>query len=277
MKEKDIFDGDIFKEFAPPSKTTFDLCGGKTKLPQNQDVFFMAKWHELFERYQAARLFLRRSLVNEYREWLNPVADEVGKKYPVLYIRSILYESALMNYNILVDLSWTWTYVSAEYALYKFDEHGNVINAKDVAAFHPIDEAYKLLRDTENGVTTPYAEGNPFDYLKKMRPEYTNAINRIKDFWKRFSESDIRSLYNYTKHKGVLHYSEIDSLNQVKLFEFHFGKEVVPSDISDVQKQVSLETCIQNLIDFDNKELFPYLKGLLDDLKYAVNPSPMLM
>ena len=50
MKEKDIFDGDIFKEFAPPSKTTFDLCGGKTKLPQNQAVFFMAKRHELFER-----------------------------------------------------------------------------------------------------------------------------------------------------------------------------------------------------------------------------------
>lgn len=51
MKEKDIFDGDIFKEFAPPSKITFELNGRKTKLPQDQDVFFMAKWHELFERY----------------------------------------------------------------------------------------------------------------------------------------------------------------------------------------------------------------------------------
>lgn len=278
MKEKDIFDGDIFKEFAPPSKITFELNGKKTKLPQNQDVFFMAKWHELFERYQTARLFLRKTLQNEYKGWLNPVSDdEISKKYCVLYIRSILYESALMNYNILVDLSWTWTYVSAEYALYKFDKDGNVVNAKDVAAFHPIDEAYKLLRETENGVTTPHAEGNPFDYLKKMRPEYTNAINRIKNFWRKFAESDIRSLYNYTKHKGVLHYSEIDSLNDVKLFEFHFGKEIVPSDISDVQKQVSIERCIQSLIDFDNKELFPYLRGLLGDLKYAVNPSPMLM
>ena len=36
-----------------------------------------------------------------------------------------------MKHNILVDLTWAWTYVSAEYRLYTFDEEGNVTNAKD--------------------------------------------------------------------------------------------------------------------------------------------------
>ena len=36
-----------------------------------------------------------------------------------------------MKHNILVDLTWAWTYVSAEYLLYTFDEEGNVTNAKD--------------------------------------------------------------------------------------------------------------------------------------------------
>ena len=35
-----------------------------------------------------------------------------------------------MKHNILVDLTWAWTYVSAEYRLYTFDEEGNVTNAK---------------------------------------------------------------------------------------------------------------------------------------------------
>ena len=36
-----------------------------------------------------------------------------------------------MKHNILVDLTWAWTYVSAEYLLYTFDEEGNVTNVKD--------------------------------------------------------------------------------------------------------------------------------------------------
>lgn len=40
-------------------------------------------------------------------------------------------------------------------------------NAEDVSCMHPIEEAYDLLRKTENGVATPHAEGNPFAYLKK--------------------------------------------------------------------------------------------------------------
>ena len=36
-----------------------------------------------------------------------------------------------MKHNILVDLTWAWTYVSAEYLLYTFDGEGNVTNAKD--------------------------------------------------------------------------------------------------------------------------------------------------
>ena len=73
----------------------------------------------------------------------------------------------MINYNIVVDLSWTMTYISAEFALYKFDSHGSIINAEEVLGMRPIEEAIKLLRKVENGTVAPTAYNNPFEYLKK--------------------------------------------------------------------------------------------------------------
>ena len=112
-----------------------------------------------------------------------------------LIFKSNLYETALLNYNILVDLSWTITYVSAEYVLYSFDKDGNVTNAEDVSCMHPIEEAYDLLRKTENGVSTPHAEGNPFAYLKKMVPEFSPAVD--------FADLDGNLLISNDRFKGV--------------------------------------------------------------------------
>lgn len=68
----------------------------------------------------------------------------------------------LINYNIVVDLSWTWTYVSAEYVLYKFDSDGNVINADEINQLCSIDDAFSRLRKVENNVLSPSAQMNPF-------------------------------------------------------------------------------------------------------------------
>lgn len=57
---EDIFTGDIFEKIEPPHDISFKIIG--TVLPTNQDIYFVAKWHEIFERYTSARLFVRKAL-----------------------------------------------------------------------------------------------------------------------------------------------------------------------------------------------------------------------
>ena len=272
----DIFKNDIFAEIMPPTKTSISLT--ELSLPLNRDIYFMAKWHDLADRFQSARLFLRKAYEEEWKTWFNPSNNSVdSNEYIRWFYKSELYETAIVNYNILVDLSWTMTYVSAEFALYKFDMEGNVINAKNVQGLYPIDEAMEMLRKVENGVVAPTAENNPFEYLKKMVPQYERAVDLIISFWKHFGNSDIRNLYNYIKHKGKPIYIEQEKYTYNRLFTLQIDNEDYPVDIRDVQKKVSVEKGIEELIKFDNDELFPYIKKLIDTLKNTVNPSSLVM
>lgn len=273
--DKDIFDKQIFDTIEPPRKSTFKLVG--STLPNNQDVYFYSKWDELFERYQSARLFLRKCIEESGNSWFNPVKDPNVQRGIELTFKAEFYETALINYNILVDLSWTLTYVSAEFMLYNFDSDGNITNSAEISGMSSIEEAYDMLRKTENRVMTPHAEGNPFQYLKVMAPEFKEAIDLIIDFWKNFSNSEIRQMYNYIKHKGKPRYTEIENLRGGKLFSIYVDNEEYPADVRDIQKIVSLEQEIQNLLDFDNKSLFPYIEKLLSSLNNAVNPSPYII
>lgn len=147
---------DIFEGVRPPSSSKYSFAD--VKLPTSQDVYFMYKWHELFERYEMARIFLHKTEGDKWDYWFSRVDDQTAQKGLELTIKAHLLETALINYNILVDLTWTMTYVSAEYAMYRFDKDGNVINADDIIGLHTIDESYALLRRMENGVSTPHAE-----------------------------------------------------------------------------------------------------------------------
>lgn len=51
--------------------------------------------------------------------------------------------------------------------------------------------------------------------------------------------------------------------------------ELYPSDIRDVQKRISVDEGLKELIEFDNNVLFPYVEKLMNELKTAVLPSPM--
>ena len=139
----------------------------------------------------------------------------------------------------------------------------------------PIEESYEMLRKTENGASTPHAEGNPFDYLRVMQPQFQDAIDLIVNFWKDFSNSNIRNLYNYIKHKGKPLYTEIEAKRGGKTMLLKIGNQDYPSDIRDIQRIISLEDGINELINFDDNQLFPYIKQLLELLKKAVDPSPM--
>ena len=270
----DIFKTDIFTSIQRNSNKKFQLVG--SSLPTNQDIYFLSKWDEIFERYCSARLFIRKTFETNWDYWFNPVEDGEIQKAIEYKFKSDLYETALINYNILVDLSWTSTYVSAEYILYKFDSNNNIINATEISGMTPIEEAYKLLRKTENGVSTPHAEGNPFDYLKKMAPEFSELIDLIISFWKDFSQSDIRSVYNFIKHKGKPTYKEIERIRGGKAFSINISGSEYPSDIRDVQMELVLEDEIQKLVSFDDMTLFPYIEKLLKSLNAIINPSPFI-
>lgn len=53
------------------------------------------------------------------------------------------------------------------------------------------------------------------------------------------------------------------------------NNEEYSSDIRDVQKILSVDKGLQELIEFDNLVLYPYMIKLLEQLKIAVDTSPM--
>lgn len=276
----DIFSKDIFNSILNPNKSAskaFKLI--RTSLPTNQDLFFVSKWHELFDRYSSARLFIREAFKDKWSDWehwFNLSGDKSDEIFKIIF-KAELYETALINYNILVDLSWTITYTSSEYILYKFDSQGNVINAEEVRGLMPIDEAGEILRKLENNTTTPTADNNPFSYLKNTAPEFDKSVDIIVEFWKSFSRSNIRGLYNYIKHKGKPQYKELYDLSPGRFFSLNIDNKSYPSDIRDVQRIISLKAGLAELVKFDNEQLFPYLEELIIELNNAVNPSPMIL
>lgn len=60
-----------------------------------------------------------------------------------------------------------------------------------------------------------------------------------------------------------------------KVMSILIGNEEYPSDIRDVKKMISVEDGLQELIEFDNTYLYPYIEKLLNELKTPVNPFPM--
>ena len=279
IENKDYFKNDIFDSIIkPPTSSKFDLIG--LKFPSNQDMYFMAKWHEIFDRYTSARLFLREALkddLNDWKHWFNLSEKSDINNYFMIKLQSEMYETALISYNILVDLSWTITYVSAEYILYRYDNKGNIINRDEILTMSPIEEAYRILRNVESLVTSPTSEQSQFTYLKSMCPDFATAIDFITEFWSHFCNSNIRSLYNFIKHKGKPLYKECNDYNPSSFFGITIGDESYPSDIRDVQKIVNLKDGIIELIDFDDNQLFPYLSSLIAELKRVIDPSPMIL
>lgn len=143
------FANDIFT-LEPPTKQTFKLEGAA--LPTNKDLYFRTKQREIIDQYAAARIFLNETEIEDWSHWFNQVDDERNNTAFKKIFTTYFYETALMYYNIVVDLTWTLCYVSAEFAI------SNSSNRVDFEGCKPIEEAYQLLRTAENSVTSPTAE-----------------------------------------------------------------------------------------------------------------------
>ena len=104
------FRTDIFSLEAPSSKK-FDLVG--VKMPTNIDVYFRAKQKEFIDQYAAARIFMHETETDDWKHWFNEVEDKTANDAFKFIFTSYFYESALMYYNIVVDLSWVLCYISA--------------------------------------------------------------------------------------------------------------------------------------------------------------------
>ena len=268
------FKNDIFT-LIPQCNISIPLVGAK--IPTNKDVYFRTKQNEIIDQYAGARIFLRETETDDWSHWFNKLDDEVSNKKFQYYFLSYFYEMALMYYNIVIDLTWTLCYISAEFAISSNSKRVNFEGLK------PIEEAYSILRMAEKTVTSPKAKTNPFEYLKKMCPEFSNAIKIITDFWNGFSSSEIRNKYNYCKHKGKPSYIEIEELcEKSRLFGISVTSEnsndliSSASDIRDIRCVQSLKENISELQRFDDNQLFPYVKELIEELERVIEPSPMV-
>lgn len=263
------FTGDIFA-LAPSANRKFSLIGAT--LPSSKDVYFRSKQQEMLEQYQAARIFMYETENTNWEYWFNSLEDGSQQQHAELMFTAYFYEIALVYYNIVVDLSWTACYLAAEFALTQKGERVNF------GGIQSIEEAAELMRKAEGLVSSPTAEENPFGYLKIMCPEFSNTIDMVIDFWMEFGNSSIRQRYNFCKHKGKPLYTEIEKLSGPRWLGFYQedqngNRTRLTSDPRDVRLQCSLIDSIEELRQFDNTQLFPYISELFSELERVLAPS----
>lgn len=257
----------------PPEKRKSTLSSG-LKIPTDRDFYFRAKQYEIVDQYTAARFFLAQTEGENYKAWLIPNANPRVTEGIEYTWKGYFYESALMYYNILVDLSWTLCYLSAEFVCYEDEVPVEFDSIKSLSV------AAELMRKAESLLDEPTSSTNPLKYIEKVRPEFSNAIQMIIEFWKQYKESSIRVKYNYLKHRGKPAYKEISNLKGPKLAKYFVQQPDakgthVAFDTRDIRYEMSLKDSIIELQRFDDEILFPYLKQLISELEQLVNPSPL--
>lgn len=241
-----------------------------TSLPTSTHVYYEAKKKELCEQYETARMFLKETELNDYKHWFKKSDDEKINNYLKLTYESIFYETAILYYNIVVDLSWCLFYVSVEYLV------NTSTKTALIPQYQPIGEAYDTIRQLEKYVTNPSDESAPYKYFSNLNKSLTPIFNHVNDFWKSFSRSKIRDNYNYIKHKGKPIYNEITDLQDEQLLSIIVNNEEIPSKIEDVQMKLDLIPAIDELFKFDNDILYPYIKSLIELLDSFVKPSKLI-
>ena len=231
-------------------------------LPTSRDIYFCSKQKEPICQYSQARFFLNQTEADEIRHFTNSENE-------IPTYTGCFYETALIYYNIVVDLAWVLCYTALEYSI----NQGST--QTKFGAFDSIKDAYDKLRNAENLVIAPTDPTSPLYYLKKVSPAFSDALDLLTDFWKEYVECDIRQDYNFIKHKGKPIYKEVSQELNGKLISIKMNSTTVATDSREISKTMSLSEAIPALKKFDEEKLYPYIKELIDMLFSIVNPSPL--
>lgn len=227
-------------------------------IPSSKELFFESKLTEIQRQYQAARLFLWQIDNDDWEYWYKPYNEEVKDGIIHTSYNGMFLETAILYYNIVIDLTWVICYVSAEFAGYTKTKAMQLDNVNE------IHDTKDIIRKMENMVSNPFSEDNPLNYLKVQSPEFAPAIELIYGFWKEVADSEIRSLYNFIKHKGKPQYSELYNYTAKRFYGFHKGGMEYPTDVNDVKREISLYDTVQKLVDYNDNVLFPYCDKLFN-------------
>lgn len=229
---------------------------GRKVLKTSKEIFFETKIEEIRRRYFSARLFLNQIDANICDYWYEPSENKDSNEFAKYSYNSIFLETAIIHYNIVVDLTWVLAYVVAEYAIYAKN------NGKPISELISKIEIYDIIRKLENNVTNPTSEVNPFCYISKQDKKFVKIENYLLKFWEVINNTNIRKLYNFIKHKGTPQYCEFSSEIKKNYSVYIEGVEF-PTSINDIKMEISLYDTVKELNDFDNKILFPYCDELI--------------
>lgn len=259
--------------------------------PSSSEYFFKCKQQEIRERYDSAR----RMMCNIYPnngEIYPPILtdDENRKKRCELYMQAIYYEASLTFYNMVIDLSWVMVCGAFDFS------YGTEDNRFIVEEFYNCEKYIDILSNLEQNTTSPNDWSR---YFSNRMPSSEPIMSLVMDFWNTVQNHPIRGKYNYIKHRGRPVYKElfdIDSkhrpsrgmyiLEGVPTFNntdeeikwhLNYKKRDVdtelPTHVDEMRKTYSLIESIDELKDFDENKLFPYITNLFDLIDEFLQPS----
>lgn len=231
-------------------------------IPTSREIYFESKLYEIYQRYQSARIIINAIDNNKDGYWCDVESyddDVVRLNYNGLFL-----ENMIINYNIVVDLTWIITFLSIEICHYE-EKFNTKFNFNEV---NEIKKTKEVIKKIEEMIKSPDSEKSIkyFNYFNSLFNEYIPITTYVKEFWKSFKESEIRGMYNFIKHRGKPEYEEIYKIIGKKFYSYKCDGIEYSCDMNDVRKEISLYDYIDELIEFDDNVLFPYCNKLFDML-----------
>ena len=229
-------------------------------IPSSRELFFEGKLYEIYLRYQSARTMLNAIDNNENGYWYDDI--EENKDLIRLNYNGFFLESMIMNYNIIIDLTWVVTFLSIEICDYEIKSDGN-FNFSDG---NDISKTKEIIKKIEGLAKRPDDReiSEYMNYFNSLSEKYIPITEHIKSFWKTFKDSEIRKLYNFIKHRGKPEYKEIYNITGRKFYSYISDEIEYSTDISDIRSTISLYETLNNLIYFDDNTLFEYCDKLFE-------------
>lgn len=231
-----------------------------SQIPTFRHLSFKEKWNSIYNRYETARMFL--TLAKDHKYDLFRMKEETKEIRTLIDFRlkKEFYESALVNYNFVIDYSWQLVYFYYEFDCYCKDKK------IDLDTLIKKEEAKSILNELEHKVDNPMNKEGPLFWLKKHIDslEYNKIFHFVVVFLQNNTVKKLRNNYNKLKHCGNLLYEE----------ELNFEPIIIQTEYamgtSDLNNAISLKKSIEDLVVFDNDYLLNYLSELLIQLKDIV-------